>query len=304
MEQHIAPDPSEMDPGVREALGDLLQQWGVSALDDPAEFSARLRERISTRRRELFALLAALEAGTPRELRAVPVATAREAIARLSSSLAAETALAPEAAWWAVESWWAALQRVDAGAGDVKSAPEPAVARSAASGPQPGTVSKPEEPARGIPSQPAPIALEQVEQRLREARLYWRRGQHESARTALEEILQRVPDHTAAIEMLGDLHAERGDLDDAIAAYRRGGGELPPHLEEKLARVLVLKEEAERERLVEQLGLSGAASPVDRKRRVMLIALGVIAALLVFSIWLVDWMLAGVMQERRRMRRP
>jgi Flp pilus assembly protein TadD len=330
-----------MNPAVREQLRQLVATHGAGSLDDSARWLALLRDLGVENRREVFALATAYQARAPQELlgspRAVPIATV---IDQLTARLCADTGLADDAARWAIESWAQALDLLSVGEQTVVSGQQ-TVGDGIAPGAVPGIPVAPTQPAATVtevvaapavataattptvaaastpvatePSLDAPpVALSaaeqrQVEQWLREAHVLRVRGQWVGAEALVRRILGMDPHETAALEMLGDLHAERGDLEDALTAYRHAAKAVAPSamLEEKIARVVVLNEEMERARLVEELGLKATASPVDRKRRrtlIVLIAMAVVSLLAIFGMTAVLGGLTTEQGARRRRR--
>lgn len=331
-----------MNPAVREQLCQLVTTHGAATLEDHPQWLGLLRDLGVENRREVFALATAYQAHAPQELlnspRAVPIATVVE---QLTARLCADTGLADDAARWAIESWAIALELLDRGQGsgvrdqgtvdrqqsavssrvaapsvvpDVPAATVPLVsaASEAPTTPAP-TVATPATAAPTPPAAPtAPVELSaserrQIEQWLREAHMLRVRGQWNGAMEGVQRVLALDPNEAAALEMKGDLHAEHGDMDEALAAYQQAVGEGTPSslLEEKIARALVLQEETERARLVEQFAYQPTASPVDQKRRrsiIMLVAMLVMFGLVILAGSLILGGLTNETNGRRRRR--
>jgi len=95
----------------REKLKELMQRNGEALLQDPDRCEGLLRDHCGTHRREISALIGALEERIPMELKSSwQTAMTPEAMrARLVQRLEDNRGLAPEIADWAVESWSYAL---------------------------------------------------------------------------------------------------------------------------------------------------------------------------------------------------
>lgn len=99
-----------MNVNARNALCDMVRQYGRSVIDDPGRCKSLLHDFISNDRPELTILLGALSEGIPADLVTSqggmpPLAR----ISRLSGKLQQNLLLAEDAAHWAVESWALAL---------------------------------------------------------------------------------------------------------------------------------------------------------------------------------------------------
>lgn len=317
-----------MNPAVREQLRQLVTTHGMGSLDDSARWLGLLRDLGVEHRREVFALATAYQAHAPQELlnspRAVPIATV---VDQLTARLCADTGLADESARWAIDAWASALGLLDASRGQgsaVSGQVEPVASVPPVSAgapmpappaiPTPPTVPTPVgaiPPASSTPPSP-PVELgeaerRQIEQWLREAHMLRVRGQWAGAMGVVRRVLALDPNEAGALEMLGDLHAEHGDMEEALAAYRQAVGDGVPSslLEEKMARAVVLQEETERARLAEQFALQPSASPVDLKRRrsiILLIASVVMFGLLILASGIFLSGLAGEKNGQRRRR--
>lgn len=107
-----------------------------------------------------------------------------------------------------------------------------------------------------------------VEELLRDAHILRMRGQWAAAEDKCRQALELDPDDLMGREMLGDLLAEKGSLDGALEAYRAAFEKQPEKaaLEQKLARIVLLKGEEEHERLQAQLFLSAPKGKSSRQR--------------------------------------
>ena len=107
-----------------------------------------------------------------------------------------------------------------------------------------------------------------VEQLLREAQLQRMREQWSAAELLCREALEIAPEDTQGLEMLGDLQVGKGDLDTALEHYRKAL-ELQPQrvaLEEKIAHLVLLKDQEERDKIAAQFLLDSPPSKADQKR--------------------------------------
>lgn len=88
------------------ALVSMTRQWGVAVLDDPRRSRAILLDLCAENRRDVNVVVAALEAGVPRKLRAAgdDVALRAMAVPHQIAELEQEHSLAPSAARFAVQS--------------------------------------------------------------------------------------------------------------------------------------------------------------------------------------------------------
>jgi tetratricopeptide (TPR) repeat protein len=81
------------------------------------------------------------------------------------------------------------------------------------------------------------------------------RGQYGDAEGKVREALALAPEDTAGLEMLGDLLAEKGSLQEAAGVYQRAIDRAPgrPALEEKHAQVVLALGEQQHERALAQM---------------------------------------------------
>lgn len=142
---------------------------------------------------------------------------------------------------------------------------------------------------------------EKVEQLLRDAHIQRVRGQWSNAERLCRKALEVDPDDSMGREMLGDILAARGEHDPALEAYRQAFERQPEKaaLEEKIARLVLLKGEEERERREAQMLLESPLRKVDQKRNATLatllcIPLPGLGQLLVYRQWVKGGILAGV----------
>lgn len=107
-----------------------------------------------------------------------------------------------------------------------------------------------------------------VEQLLRDAHILRMRGQWAAAEDLCRQALELDPDDLMGREMLGDLLAEKGSLDGALEAYRAAFEKQPQKaaLEQKLARIVLLKGEEEHARIQAELFLSAPKGKSARQR--------------------------------------
>lgn len=107
-----------------------------------------------------------------------------------------------------------------------------------------------------------------VEQLLREAHVQRMRGQWAAAEAACRRALELAPDDPLGQELLGDLLLENEDVEGALEIYRRAFERQPGKaaLEEKIARAVLRKAGAERERLEAQLMLANPRHGSHQRR--------------------------------------
>jgi hypothetical protein len=96
-----------MNPIAREKLKELFARDGEGLLQDPDRCEGLLKDHISSQRREISALIGALEERVPMELKSSwQTAMTPEAMrARLEQRLQDHRGLAPDVAAWAVDAW-------------------------------------------------------------------------------------------------------------------------------------------------------------------------------------------------------
>jgi tetratricopeptide (TPR) repeat protein len=111
-----------------------------------------------------------------------------------------------------------------------------------------------------------------VEQLLRDAHIQRMRGQWVAAEDLCRKALEIDPDDAMGREMLGDILFQKGAWDDSLEAYRAAFEKQPQKgsLEEKIARVVLRKDEDERERLATELLLTSPTAPAEAKRNATL----------------------------------
>lgn len=279
-----------MNDDARQRLRDAFTRHGGALYEDPTAGAELVRHELGADlKREGFWLASAIEAGVPVALLSSPRGEPVESVVtRLSASLSGELGLAPEPAQWAVQSWAEALgllapgsfappssdasdqsyksdtshDRVAATAPEVTQAfsPEELASRTLAekrplkdSEPEPPTIRP--DPTRQI----SPADSDRAEAWLREANVLNKQGRLSESVTRCKQSLHVNPNDPFAWQLLGDLMAAQGELDQAEEAYRCGISLDPSRsvLEEKLGRILVIKEEEERERIKEEI-LGGA----------------------------------------------
>lgn len=128
-------------------------------------------------------------------------------------------------------------------------------------------------PEVGVPLMEGPAATEveaRVEQLLRDAHLQRLRRHWAEAESLCREALELAPDDPMGLEMLGDLLADKGSLDEALEAYRKAF-ERQPHktaLEEKIARVVLERSEEARARQEAEMLLRSPLGKLERRRNV------------------------------------
>ena len=107
-----------------------------------------------------------------------------------------------------------------------------------------------------------------VEQLLREAQLQRMREQWSAAEMLCREALEIEPEEPQGLEMLGDLQVGKGNLDGALEHYRKALEMQPQRaaLEEKIAHLVLLKDQEERDKIAAQLLLDCPPSKSERKR--------------------------------------
>lgn len=94
----------------RQKLSELIEKYGTALCDEPKRCEGFLRDICGKYRREISALIGALEQGVVADLLAVPDNVAPQLLmGRLVQRLQDNLALAHDAAVWAVESWALAL---------------------------------------------------------------------------------------------------------------------------------------------------------------------------------------------------
>jgi tetratricopeptide (TPR) repeat protein len=109
---------------------------------------------------------------------------------------------------------------------------------------------------------------ERVEQLLRDAHIQRMRGQWGAAEDLCRKALELDPDDAMGREMLGDILYQKGAWDDSLVEYRAAFAKQPQKgaLEEKIARVVLRKDEDERERIAAELMLTSPTAPIEAKR--------------------------------------
>lgn len=114
----------------------------------------------------------------------------------------------------------------------------------------------------------APDTPSRVEQLLRDAYIQRMRQQFAVAETLCRQALELNPDDVQGLELLGDLLQEKGSTDGALEQYRKALEVQPgkASLEEKVARLVLVKAEEERERIEAELLLNSPRAPKQRKR--------------------------------------
>jgi len=93
----------------RQKLRQVLDEYGKKLCDDPKRLEAFLRDLCGEYKREIFALIGALEGGVPRDLMASHGDVPREMLLERLTRGLHDRALEEDAARWAVESWALAL---------------------------------------------------------------------------------------------------------------------------------------------------------------------------------------------------
>jgi len=114
----------------------------------------------------------------------------------------------------------------------------------------------------------APQTDPRVEQLLRDAYIQRMRQQFAASETLCRQALELAPEDVQGLELLGDLLQEKGSTDEALAQFRQALAVQPgkASLEEKIARLVLLKAEEERERIEAELMISSPHAPKQRKR--------------------------------------
>lgn len=109
---------------------------------------------------------------------------------------------------------------------------------------------------------------EQAEQLLRQAHLHQMRKQWAAAEQLCRQALELCPSEPTARELMADLYAEKGELDQALEQYRRLFEEHPEReaLEEKIARLVLRKDREVLERLEVEQALSNPRRHTAQKR--------------------------------------
>lgn len=121
--------------------------------------------------------------------------------------------------------------------------------------PDPARPASPRPPVRPIPPRRDYAAEEAAARRLTDAQILLRRGQAAEAEQAVQALLAERPADLAALELLGDVQAGRGEWDAAGASYQAAGGRASA--EAKFARLTLRRAEEQRR---EKLGVAYAAS--------------------------------------------
>jgi tetratricopeptide (TPR) repeat protein len=124
-------------------------------------------------------------------------------------------------------------------------------------------------------SNPERSNQEKVETLLRDAHIQRMRGQTAAAETLCRKALELSPDDVMGQEMLGDLLTGKGELDEALTTYRAAFERQPEKasLEEKIARLVLMKGEEEHQKLAAMLMLESPAKESDAKRNATLATL-------------------------------
>jgi tetratricopeptide (TPR) repeat protein len=122
---------------------------------------------------------------------------------------------------------------------------------------------------------PASEVQARVERLLRDAHLHRMRQQWAAAETLCREALELSPEDPMGQEMLADLLAEKGSLDEALELYHQAFEQQPQKasLETKIARVVLQKDEELRERLAVEALINSPASKAHRKRNAIIAVL-------------------------------
>ena len=121
--------------------------------------------------------------------------------------------------------------------------------------PDPARPASPRPPVRPVPPRRDYAAEEAATRRLTDAQILLRRGQAAEAEQAVQAILAERPADLAALELLGDVQAGRGEWDAAGASYQAATGRASA--EAKFARLTLRRAEEQRR---EKLGVAYAAS--------------------------------------------
>lgn len=110
---------------------------------------------------------------------------------------------------------------------------------------------------------------ERVATLLREAHLLRMRSRYADAEEKVREAVAHAPEDPAALEMLGDLLAEKGTIAEAAEAYHRAMEQTPGRLalEEKHARLVLMLAEQQHERAAMQMLLENPRSGASDRRR-------------------------------------
>jgi len=126
----------------------------------------------------------------------------------------------------------------------------------------------------------APTDAKRAENLLRDAHIQRMRQQWAAAETLCRQALELVPEDLMGLEMLGDLLLDKGSTENALETYRKALALAPEKasLEEKVARVVLLRAEEERERLEAQLLLTNPRKKGQARRNTL-------AAILLSVLW-------------------
>lgn len=102
-----------MNEEARKILCEMIEHYGRGLCNDSRRCSALLKDHCGQYKREIFALISALEHGVTENLINAPSGTPSTIlIPRLSKQLEDELGLAENVAKWAVETWALALKRI------------------------------------------------------------------------------------------------------------------------------------------------------------------------------------------------
>jgi tetratricopeptide (TPR) repeat protein len=104
---------------------------------------------------------------------------------------------------------------------------------------------------------------------LREAHLLRMRSRFVEAEEKVREAVALAPEDPAALEMLGDLLAEKGSIAEAVEIYRRAMERAPGRavLEEKHARLVLMLADQQQERALAQMLLEDPRRAGSGRRR-------------------------------------
>jgi len=82
---------------------------------------------------------------------------------------------------------------------------------------------------------------EEKERLLRFALLYFRRGETKKALQTTQQVLEADPNNSTALELLGDIKAELGELQEALELYKKAKENNPSsdEVETKIARTVL-----------------------------------------------------------------
>lgn len=121
--------------------------------------------------------------------------------------------------------------------------------------PDPPSSGLPQRPLRPPPPRRDYAAEEAAGRRLTDAQIQLRRGQAAEAEQAVQTLLTERPNDAAALELLGDIQAGRGEWDAAGASYQAAKGRASA--EAKFAKLTLRRAEDQRRA---KLGVAYAAS--------------------------------------------